>query len=94
MIGETFYVKNFERLNLTKEFIRKNMPSARLVNNPIRLHSGLYKIKITYEIEDKNKLSQLRKDFYLEDNPPAPPKKHFLTKLLNFFTSGKTSKLN
>lgn len=87
MVGETFIVANKERMNKVKAFIRENMPTARFRQNPYEFSNGKWEIDITYEIEDMNKLSTLLNEFYIEDNPPIPPKEGLLKRISNYFKS-------
>lgn len=85
MITHTFEVKDEERMNIVKIFIRQNMPTARFNSNPYKYSNGRWGFNISYEIEDQNKISVILNNFDLEDNPPVIKKKIFWKRILKYF---------
>lgn len=74
MITDLFYVKNDNRANLVKQFIRANMPTARFLQNPYRFNDGKWMFHISYEVKDVNKLNPLFNKWYEEDKKPIKEK--------------------
>jgi len=68
MIYTCFSVSE-NRLNELKSFIRKELPSARFKDNPLKV-GDKWIIALNMEIEDSNKLKLLHNKWYEEDNPP------------------------
>lgn len=85
MVSVDFYLKNDERMEKIKLFIRQNMPTARFVRNPYRLHNGTWSVLLFYEIEDINKLNLILEEFYLEDNPLPVKKESVFKRILKWF---------
>lgn len=66
----------------TKDFIRKNMPSARFLSNPTK-YGDRWEFRISYEIEDVNKLQVLHNKYFDLDNPKIVKKENWFIRLLD-----------
>lgn len=82
MVKHHFLLKK-ERLPEFKDFLRKNLPSCRFIQNPFE-NDTTYTIYIEMNSEDSNKFTELENKWYEQDNP-QPIKKTFKEKLQNFF---------
>lgn len=67
MVEETFYITTEERMNETKDFICKNMLTARFKRNPTKIFT-IWEFSISYELEDMNKLTTLLNHYHDLDN--------------------------
>lgn len=86
MIKELFFVKGNQRMNIVKDFIRKNMKTARFIQNPYYYeHKDEFSVYISYDIEDINKLNDLLNEFYEIDNPKITSKENWFFRLLDKF---------
>ena len=79
----TFYIQE-NRIEELKSFIRAELPTARFLQNPYKQGSE-FGISLELTVEDGNKLSQLRNNWYNQDNPYKIPKKSWLSRLLSNF---------
>ena len=79
----TFYVPK-SRIEELKTFIRVDLKTARFIQNPYE-QGNEYGISLELTVEDGNKLSQLRNEWYKQDYPIKSPKKSFLKRLLSNF---------
>lgn len=62
-----FYITP-NRLDELKTFVRKNLKSAYFNHNPLKEGHEWF-ISLHMEVEDANKLSELRAEWYYQDNP-------------------------
>jgi hypothetical protein len=88
MITESFSIKGHSRMAEIYSFIRINMPTCRFINNPLNTSDDNWKINISYEIEDINKLNTLMNKYNLEDEKIEKREKYektFRFKIINFF---------
>jgi len=79
----TFYVHK-NRIDELKTFIRAELPSARFLQNPYE-QGNEYGISLELSVDDGNKLSELRNNWYIKDNLTESPKKSFWKKILSNF---------
>lgn len=52
-----FTVENDDQLKLLKTFFKTDMPSVRFIENPYKYSNGRYRIAISCNVSDGNKLS-------------------------------------
>jgi len=81
-----FYVPT-NRIDELKTFIRIELSSARFNENPY-LQGEEYSVSLTLTVEDGNKLSILRNDWYNQEHPYKTPKKSNWDRILSVFNWG------
>jgi hypothetical protein len=79
----SFYIAE-NRLKELNSFIRDFTPTVRFKHNPLKEGDKLF-IALTMEVEDGNKLSELRNKWHYEDNPPKIPNKSIWKQILSVF---------
>ena len=79
----TFYVHK-NRIDELKIFIREKLPSARFLQNPYE-QGNEYGISLELSVDDGNKLSELRNNWYNQDNLTERHKKSFWKMVLSNF---------
>ena len=81
-----FYIPE-NRIEELKDFIKSDLPSARFNHNPYKVGKD-YRISINLEVEEGNKLSILRNNWYNQDHPIVKANKNWLNRLLSNFYCG------
>ena len=84
---KTIFHINENRIEELKSFIRAELPTARFNRNPYKVNDK-YNISLELTVEDGNKLSVLRNNWYNQDHPYISPKKSWLSRLLSIFYCG------
>ncbi len=79
----TFYVPK-NRIEELKTFIRGELTSARFLQNPYE-QGNEYGILLELSVDDGNKLSELRNNWYNQDNLAKIPKKSFWKRFISNF---------
>jgi len=77
----TFYIPE-NRIEELKSFIRDELPTVRFTSNPYK-QGNEYGISLDMSVEDGNKLSILRNDWYNQDNLVIIPKKSIWQRLFS-----------
>lgn len=75
-----FYIQE-NRIEELKIFIKTELPTARFLQNPYKQGSK-FGISLELTVDDGNKLTRLRNDWYNQDNPYVSPKKSWFSRIL------------